>query len=172
MDRGTDDVRGRLVGQLDHPLSQVCLSDLHPGTFETLVELDLFGRHRLALDHTFCVLVCTHRPDILPCVSSVVSDIDRPAVSFDRSPERVNQGRKALDRVLFDRSGLGSGRLVIVQLCRRFLPGTVEQAGVRGDCVPFRFQEFTNLGGRRLSRIATHVTPPPVENPTYRDHRP
>ena len=50
MDGRGDDVRRRLVGQLDDVLAEVGLDDLDAGGFEGAVEVHLLGGHRLRLD--------------------------------------------------------------------------------------------------------------------------
>ena len=49
MDRGRDDVRGRLVAQLDDVFAEISLDRRDAGRLQRLVEADLLGDHRLAL---------------------------------------------------------------------------------------------------------------------------
>ncbi len=49
VDRGRDDVRGRLAAKLDDVFAEVGLDRLDPGRLERLVEADLLRDHRLAL---------------------------------------------------------------------------------------------------------------------------
>jgi hypothetical protein len=103
VDRGRDDVTGRLVGDLEDELPEVGLPDLRPPGFEVLVDLDLLGGHRLALDHRLCVAVVDDLGDVSVGVRGVLGEVHRSAVGLDALSDLLDQFGKPLDGVRLDR---------------------------------------------------------------------
>src|ERR671911_1390373 len=72
---GSDDVRGSVSGELGDPLSQVCLHYLQPEVgvvlFETVVQLDLLGRHALGLGEYLRSMPPRQIPDVADHVLAI-----------------------------------------------------------------------------------------------------
>ena len=50
MNRRRDDVRRSLLGKLNDVLAEICFDDLQSRSFQSVVQVSLFGRHALAFD--------------------------------------------------------------------------------------------------------------------------
>jgi hypothetical protein len=145
VDRRRDDVGGRLVGELEHPLPEVCLDDVDAVARERLVQLHLLGGRRLGLHGPVGVRVGGHLPDDARRLGGVRGAVDRPAVRLDGRLQLVEELRQALDRVLLDRSCLLGQGVVVVERARLLAAAGVEVGRVRLHRRPLRREQAADL---------------------------
>ncbi len=101
VDRGRDEVGGMRVRELDHPLTEVGLDDLHAERLEIGVELDLLGGHRLDLGHNGTLLppggVPADLPDDRSGLGRVFGEMDLAAHRFEPFRETFHQLRQPFE---------------------------------------------------------------------------
>ncbi len=103
VDRGDDDVLGRLTGRLDDELAEVGLDDLDPGRLEVLVQADLLGRHRLPL-HDHAAMAQDDLGHVAGGIGTRRRSMDDGPGRLELRLERVEERREVVDRP-------GAGRL-------------------------------------------------------------
>src|SRR2546426_3081068 len=90
-----------VVGELNHPLAEIRLHDLHAERLQVGIELDLLARHRLDLGHDRTALPAGRVPadltDDLPRRGCVFGEVGLAAYRLEPLGETLDQLRQSLE---------------------------------------------------------------------------
>ena len=82
VNRGRDDVRRRLAGELDDVLAEISFQRFNTYGFKRSVQMNLFGRHALTLDDQSRRAFARESFDDLVCFGRVAGPMNPGARSF------------------------------------------------------------------------------------------
>ena len=91
--------------QLNDVLAQVSFNGTHVCSFKRMVEFDLFGRHRFALDGRLHATRTSQVDDVIVDVDAGFGPVNFPAVSFDLLHQLFEVVIEMINGVFLDQPG-------------------------------------------------------------------
>ena len=138
-----DDVVGRLAPELADVFAEVGLDWLNAGLFESVVEMDLLGRHRFRFDGALHAAAVRQFDDVPARVCGGLGPEDLAAVLDDFALELFEIFVEVIDRLPLDLRGVGPGILPVAE--PRLAFGDRDVVGADGFLDDAAMAEVTGL---------------------------
>ena len=149
----SNNMRWRLLGELNDVFAQVRFDHLVPEGFKVRIEMDLLRRHRFAFDDGLCPCLLRNLGDDPSCFGRIVGPMDVCPEALKLGGELLQIFVKVGNSVLFHRPGLGAEFFRVAQGRHRCHPAGSEIGGEQVQRLLERgiLQGLFRVGGKLLS---------------------